>query len=339
MPDAKRYLGYRIEPIPASSPLGSPPPGAPPGWIGTLADRFTTRRARVAVIGLGYAGLPMALALADAGFATIGLDHDATKLARLAAGDSGMRHVGSAELGAALRTQGFAVTGEWARLAAADAVLICVPTPLGPDRQPDLSAVEAAARSLAWQLRPGQLVVLGIHHLARHHAGGGAADPGIDRAALRRGLLPGLFAGAGGPGQHRFPHRRHPPRGRRRRRQCAAPGGDALWRGGAAGRAGRLAGSRRGGEADREHLPRRQHRPGERAEAGLRRHGHRHLGGDRRRQTSPSATCPSTRGPASAGTASRSTPSTWPGRRGRRACRRASSSWRARSTPPCPSTC
>ncbi|WP_431269050.1 nucleotide sugar dehydrogenase [Dankookia sp. P2] len=109
---------------------------------------------------MGYAGLPMALALAEAGFVTLGLDQDAAKLGRLQAGESGMRHVGPQALGAALRSKRFAVSGTWAMLVEADAVLICVPTPLGPDRQPDLSAVEAAARSLAWHMRPGQLVVL-----------------------------------------------------------------------------------------------------------------------------------------------------------------------------------
>ncbi|MFC7474073.1 nucleotide sugar dehydrogenase [Dankookia sp. GCM10030260] len=118
------------------------------------------RSARVAVIGLGYAGLPMALALAEAGFATLGLDRDTAKLARLMAGESGMRHVGAAALAAALRSRHFTATADWTRLDAVDAVLICVPTPLGPERQPDLSAVEAAARSVAWHLRPGQLVVL-----------------------------------------------------------------------------------------------------------------------------------------------------------------------------------
>jgi UDP-N-acetyl-D-glucosamine dehydrogenase len=158
MPDAKRYLDYQHRTI-------HPPPSdwasdRALGWIGALADRFATRSARVAVVGLGYAGLPMALALAEAGFATIGLDQDAAKLARLAAGESGMRHVGPQTLGDALQSQRFTVSGAWALLADADAVLICVPTPLGRDRQPDLSAVEAATRSLAWQLRPGQLVIL-----------------------------------------------------------------------------------------------------------------------------------------------------------------------------------
>lgn len=149
MPDASRHSDCLAE-----------REGAGPGWVGDLADRIAARRARVAVVGLGYAGLPMALALASAGFATIGIDSDAAKLARLAAGESGMRHVSGTALGAALRAQRFEPTGDWARLAEADAILICVPTPLGPDRAPDLTAVRNAARSVAWYLHPGQLVVL-----------------------------------------------------------------------------------------------------------------------------------------------------------------------------------
>ena len=100
MPDAKRYLGYQHRTIQPRHPLAVPP-GAPPGWIGALADRFATRSARVAVIGLGYAGLPMALALAEAGFATLGLDQDAAKLARLAAGRE--RHAACRAAGARCR--------------------------------------------------------------------------------------------------------------------------------------------------------------------------------------------------------------------------------------------
>ncbi|WP_277751771.1 NAD(P)-binding domain-containing protein [Dankookia rubra] len=70
------------------------PPDLALSWVGALAHRFATRRAQVAVIGLGYAGLPMAVALAEAGFVTLGLDQDAAKLARLEARESGMRQSG-----------------------------------------------------------------------------------------------------------------------------------------------------------------------------------------------------------------------------------------------------
>ncbi|MCB4823826.1 nucleotide sugar dehydrogenase [Roseicella aerolata] len=150
MPDSNRQSDFAC--LAATSAAGA--------WIGGLADRFRTRRARVAVIGLGYAGLPLALALAEAGFATLGIDADPARLACLAAGETGMRHVAAPALQAALGAGRFEATAAWARLAEVDAILICVPTPLGPEGQPDLLAVEAAARSVAWHLHPGQLVVL-----------------------------------------------------------------------------------------------------------------------------------------------------------------------------------
>jgi UDP-N-acetyl-D-glucosamine dehydrogenase len=124
-----------------------------------LARRLAARLATVAVVGLGHVGLPLALATARAGFRTIGLDTDPERIAGLSAGNSPLRHVPGAALRRALGNGGFRLGGEM-DLAAADAVLICVPTPLGPDRQPDLSCVEAAAAQVARRLRPGQLVVL-----------------------------------------------------------------------------------------------------------------------------------------------------------------------------------
>ncbi|MBD0275332.1 MAG: nucleotide sugar dehydrogenase, partial [Acetobacteraceae bacterium] len=124
-----------------------------------LARRLATRTATVAVVGLGHVGLPLALATARAGFRAVGLDSDPERLARLADGDSPLRHVPGAALWRALQNGSFRTGGE-ADLAEADAVLICVPTPLGPDRRPDLSCVEAAAAQAARRLRPGQLVVL-----------------------------------------------------------------------------------------------------------------------------------------------------------------------------------
>jgi UDP-N-acetyl-D-glucosamine dehydrogenase len=137
---------------PAQQPVPNP--------CDALAARFETRQARVAVMGLGYVGLPLALTLAAAGFATTGLDTDAAKLVRLAAGDSTLRQIPGDRLRSALREGRLKVTGAWPCLAEADAVLICVPTPLGRHREPDLSAVEAATRRIAAHLRPGQLVVL-----------------------------------------------------------------------------------------------------------------------------------------------------------------------------------
>jgi UDP-N-acetyl-D-glucosamine dehydrogenase len=125
----------------------------------SLARRLHARTATVAVVGLGHVGLPLALATAGAGFRTLGLDSDPARIAGLSAGESPLRHVPAAALRRALFNGSF-LPGDEADLAAADVVLICVPTPLGPGREPDLSSVEAATAQVARRLRPSQLVVL-----------------------------------------------------------------------------------------------------------------------------------------------------------------------------------
>ena len=125
-----------------------------------LLRKLLDRRARIGVIGLGYVGLPLARAFHEAGFAVTGFDTDAQKPARLAAGRSHIMDVSDSEVARMAGSGRFEATGDFARLDEADAVAICVPTPLGPDREPDLRFVEASARAVAATLRPGQLVVL-----------------------------------------------------------------------------------------------------------------------------------------------------------------------------------
>jgi UDP-N-acetyl-D-glucosamine dehydrogenase len=125
-----------------------------------LAHRLDSREASVAIIGLGYVGLPLVLAFHDAGFSVLGFDTDPVKIAKLEAGQSYIRHIG-ADVVAALAASGrFAATTDAERLGEADAILICVPTPLTRYREPDLSYVEATARTLADHLKPGQIVIL-----------------------------------------------------------------------------------------------------------------------------------------------------------------------------------
>jgi UDP-N-acetyl-D-glucosamine dehydrogenase len=131
---------------------------------GAMADRLIARiearTARVAVIGLGYVGLPLAETFAWAGFRVIGFDIDPDKVARLARGESYIGHIDSeriAELNAGGR---FLATDDPSNLVEADAIVICVPTPLGEAREPDLSYIEATGRTLVPHLRQGQLVVL-----------------------------------------------------------------------------------------------------------------------------------------------------------------------------------
>jgi UDP-N-acetyl-D-glucosamine dehydrogenase len=125
-----------------------------------LAAAIAARRARVAVVGLGYVGLPLALTFAERGFPVLGFDVDGSKVERLAAGESYIDHVPAARIGALVDAGRLAATVDFARLAEADAVLLCVPTPLTPQREPDMSYVVATVRAVARTLRTGQLVVL-----------------------------------------------------------------------------------------------------------------------------------------------------------------------------------
>ncbi len=113
---------------------------------------------RIGIIGLGYVGLPLALAFGEAGHAVIGYDTDSRRVERLAAGESDVEDVPSARL--AGLGDAFEPTNDPEALARCDALLICVPTPLANQREPDLSYISAAARTLAGVLREGQIVVL-----------------------------------------------------------------------------------------------------------------------------------------------------------------------------------
>ncbi len=125
-----------------------------------LEARIRARTARFGVIGLGYVGLPLALTAAGSGLAVLGFDIDRPKVEGLNRGRSPLAHIGDAAVAAAGASGRFAATADFARLAEVDAIAICVPTPLGAHREPDLSYVEATARQIARTLRPGQLVVL-----------------------------------------------------------------------------------------------------------------------------------------------------------------------------------
>jgi UDP-N-acetyl-D-glucosamine dehydrogenase len=112
----------------------------------------------VGVIGLGYVGLPLAVAFADAGCAVIGVDTDSRKVEALQAGESPIEDVSADALRSV--SERLHLSTRYARLAKADAVLICVPTPLSPNREPDLGPLIEATRSLADVLQAEQLVVL-----------------------------------------------------------------------------------------------------------------------------------------------------------------------------------
>jgi UDP-N-acetyl-D-glucosamine dehydrogenase len=126
----------------------------------TLIDRFRTKRAKVGVIGLGYVGLPLAVEFATAGFHVVPVDVDAAKVESVRAGRSYIPDISSERL-APLVAQGLlAASSNFDVLADADAISICVPTPLRKTKDPDLSYVVAAVEQVAAHLRAGQLVVL-----------------------------------------------------------------------------------------------------------------------------------------------------------------------------------
>ncbi len=125
-----------------------------------LRARIEQGSARVGVIGLGYVGLPLALAFAESGMTVLGFDVDGEKVAALARGEPSIRHPAAGRLAPLVATGTLVPTGDFGRLGEADAVLICVPTPLTPEREPDLTYVAATGRQIAATLRPGQLVVL-----------------------------------------------------------------------------------------------------------------------------------------------------------------------------------
>ncbi len=125
-----------------------------------LREKIADRSARVGVIGLGYVGLPLVELFARHDFPVLGFDVDDTKVDRLQAGQSYIGHIRSERIQALRRSGKFEASSDFARLNEVDAILICVPTPLGTHREPDLSAVIATGRTIGQHLVPGQLVIL-----------------------------------------------------------------------------------------------------------------------------------------------------------------------------------
>lgn len=114
----------------------------------------------VAVIGMGYVGLPLSLQLAGSGIKVLGLDIDDSKVSRLNRGESYIKHIASERIEAMRKDGGFRATTDFAEVAEVDAVIICVPTPLSKNRDPDISYVLDTGRAIAPHLRRGGLVVL-----------------------------------------------------------------------------------------------------------------------------------------------------------------------------------
>jgi UDP-N-acetyl-D-glucosamine dehydrogenase len=124
-----------------------------------LKDKLLAGTAVVGICGLGYVGLPLALRFAEVGVRVIGFDIDPLKVNALNAGLSYIERIGADRIGQ-MQAQGFEATGDFARSAEADALIICVPTPLDAHRQPDLSFITNTLDSLLLHFRAGQLLSL-----------------------------------------------------------------------------------------------------------------------------------------------------------------------------------
>ena len=126
----------------------------------SLADRIADRSARVAIIGQGYVGLPLAVEFARAGFAVTGVDNDLDRVGALQAGQSCTPDLENEDLRALIRAGRYEATTDFAVLERTDVVIICVPTPLRKSKDPDISYIVAAGSEVAARYHPGQLVVL-----------------------------------------------------------------------------------------------------------------------------------------------------------------------------------
>jgi len=124
-----------------------------------LIEKFHDHSAVIGIIGLGYVGLPLALRYTEAGYRVLGFDVDPVKPEKIALGETYYQHISSERVKAAV-DKGLSATTDFARVAEADALIICVPTPLKEHREPDISFVTDTMDTVAVHLRPGQAVSL-----------------------------------------------------------------------------------------------------------------------------------------------------------------------------------
>jgi UDP-N-acetyl-D-glucosamine dehydrogenase len=115
---------------------------------------------KIAVIGLGYVGLPLSFQFAKSGVAVLGLDIDTAKVDALNQGKSYIKHIPSEAVGEVVRSGTFSASSDFSRIREVQAIVICVPTPLNKNREPDISYILDTGRSVARYLQKGMLVVL-----------------------------------------------------------------------------------------------------------------------------------------------------------------------------------
>src|SRR5687767_8884146 len=125
-----------------------------------LLASINSHRATIGVIGLGYVGLPLVLRFGEEKFKVLGFDVDPEKVSKLNAGQSYIRHIEGQRIQPLVKEKQFEATTDFSRLAEADCVIICVPTPLTSKKDPDLQYIEKTGMALTKTLRRGQLISL-----------------------------------------------------------------------------------------------------------------------------------------------------------------------------------
>ncbi len=124
-----------------------------------LINKFDEKSAKIGIVGLGYVGLPLLLRFAEENFEVLGFDIDATKIEKLAAGKSYIKHIPDSEVAKVIENCASATT-DFSRVSEVDVIVICVPTPLTKNRDPDMSFIISTMNSLSPHLRKGQLISL-----------------------------------------------------------------------------------------------------------------------------------------------------------------------------------
>jgi len=125
-----------------------------------LITKIREHRATIGVVGLGYVGLPLVLRFGEEHFSVIGFDVDPVKVAKLNSGESYIRHIPASRIQTLVKEKQFQATTDFSRLAEADCIIICVPTPLTAKKDPDLQYIEKTADAILKTLRKGQVISL-----------------------------------------------------------------------------------------------------------------------------------------------------------------------------------
>ena len=128
--------------------------------MGTLQDRIADRSARIAILGQGYVGLPLAVAFAESGFQVVGLDVNADRVNDLAKGVSDVEDIPNSRLQPLVESGSYRASTDFGELTHSDATIICVPTPLSKTRDPDISYIVNSCDQIAPRLKPDSLIVL-----------------------------------------------------------------------------------------------------------------------------------------------------------------------------------